>query len=205
MVQQRHLDSKTMPQSTPIEISIESALFFRGGTISIKELTTSLKLSKEEVESGVTSLTMSLEGRGIRVVREGDTVALATAPETHELIETMRREELEGPLGKAGLETISIVIFRGPVSRSDVEYIRGVNCSSILRSLLIRGLIERVENPDDKRSFLYQATTELPAYLGVGTLADIPGYSETRANIDSVFNTRDASMPEAETPSEQTL
>ncbi|MES2135209.1 MAG: SMC-Scp complex subunit ScpB [Patescibacteria group bacterium] len=192
-----------MPQKTAIEIEIESALFFRGGAITVKELAVQMGLSKEELENGITSLTMSLEGRGIRVVREGETVALATAPETHELIEKMRREELEGPLGKAGLETISIIIFRGPVSRSDVEYIRGVNCSSILRSLLIRGLIERVENPNDKRSFLYRATPELPAYLGVGSLAEIPGYTETRANIDTVFSARDAvTSLEEETPTE---
>lgn len=185
-----------MTQSPPIESLIEAALFFRGGSLSVKELSSQLSLSKEEVESGLTSLGLSLEGRGIRLVREEGTVALATAPEAHELIEKMRREELEGPLGKAGLETISIVIFRGPLSRSDIEYIRGVNCSSILRSLLIRGLIERIENPDDKRSFLYQATAELPAYLGVGSLADIPGYAETRENIEAVFASRAEAAPE---------
>ena len=143
-----------MTQKPPIEVEIEAALFFRGGAITVKELSSHIGLSKEETEIGITSLAMALEGRGVRVVREGETVALATASETHELIEKMRREELEGPLGKAGLETISIVIFRGPISRSDIEYVRGVNCSSILRSLLIRGLIERVENTSDKRSFL---------------------------------------------------
>jgi len=183
-----------MTQKPPIEVEIEAALFFRGEAVSVKELALEIRHSKEEVETGLTSLSMSLDGRGIRVVREGEMVALATAPETHELIEKMRREELEGPLGKAGLETISIVIFRGPLSRSDIEYVRGVNCSSILRSLLIRGLIERIENPADKRSFLYRATPELPAYLGVGSLKDIPDYEETRANIDAIFMGRDAAL-----------
>ena len=189
-----------MTQKLPIEVEIEAALFFRGGAITVKELSVQIGLSKEELEIGITSLAMSLEGRGIRIVREGETVALATAPETHELIEKMRREELEGPLGKAGLETISIVIFRGPISRSDIEYVRGVNCSSILRSLLIRGLIERVENTNDKRSFLYRATAELPAYLGVGALTDIPGYIETRATIDAVFTGRKENQLEEGTP-----
>lgn len=191
-----------MTQKPPIEVEIEAALFFRGGAITVKELSAHIGLSKEETETGITSLAMSLEGRGIRLVREGETVALATAPETHELIEKMRREELEGPLGKAGLETISIVIFRGPISRSDIEYIRGVNCSSILRSLLIRGLITRIENTSDKRSFLYQATAELPAYLGVSSLTDIPGYTETRASIDTAIARREVvgGLPEDGTP-----
>lgn len=183
-----------MTQKPPIEVQIEAALFFRGEALPLTQLAAELGLSKEETQAGVTSLRMSLEGRGIRVVEEGGRVALATAPETHELIEKMRREELEGPLGKAGLETVSVIIFRGPVSRSDIEYVRGVNCSSILRSLLIRGLVERVENPADKRSFLYQATPELPAYLGLSSLQDIPGYAETRANIDAIYAGRDAAL-----------
>lgn len=176
--------------TTPLEVVIESILFFKGGALKIKDLAKDLSLSLEETEQALTSLTFSLEGRGIRVVREGDAVALATAPETHETIEKIRREELDGPLGKAGLETIAIIIFRGPLARSDIEYVRGVNCSSILRSLLIRGLIERIDNPSDKRSFLYRATAELPAYLGVSSLENIAGYSETRARIEEIFSER---------------
>ena len=126
------------------------------------------------------------------MIREGEKVALATAPEAHALIEKMRREELEGPLGKAGLETLAVIIFRGPVARSDVEYVRGVNCSSILRSLMIRGLIERIENTADKRSFLYRATTELPAYLGLASVEKMPRYAEMRSAIESIFAERDA-------------
>ncbi len=189
-----------MTNDTPLEVLLEAALFFRGGTISKKELATQTGFSVEDVETGLTSLTMSLEGRGIRVVSEGNTVALATAPEAHELIEKMRRDELEGPLGKAGLETLAIIIFRGPLARSDIEYVRGVNCSSILRSLLIRGLVERIENPADKRSFCYQATAELPAYLGVGALTEIPGYDDMRINIENIFNEREKTLVEEHEP-----
>src|SRR3989344_4907598 len=176
----------------PPEILLEAALFFKGGAVSLAELASATGLSKEETEEAATSLAASLEGRGIRVVRERDMLALATAPEAHALIEKMRREELEGPLGKAGLETLAIIVFRGPLSRADIEYVRGVNCSSILRSLLIRGLAERIENPSDKRSFLYRATPELPAYLGVGKLEDMPSYGEMRDEIEKVFKSREA-------------
>jgi segregation and condensation protein B len=120
----------------------------------------------------------------------------------------MRREELDGPLGKAGLETLSVIIFRGPLSRVDIEYVRGVNCSSILRSLLIRGLVERTENPTDKRSFLYQATAELPAYFGVGKISELPNYEETRAQIEAIFAERDSlakKEPVAESSDSDTL
>ncbi len=181
-----------MPRETPVEVLLEAALFFSGGAVTVKALAKDLDRSEKEIHEGLDSLSASLEGRGIRMIREGEKVALATAPEAHALIEKMRREELEGPLGKAGLETLAVIIFRGPVARSDVEYVRGVNCSSILRSLMIRGLIERIENTADKRSFLYRATTELPAYLGLASVEKMPRYAEMRSAIESIFAERDA-------------
>ncbi len=181
----------------PIENIIEAALFFSGGSLAVKDLSRMIGEPEERVREGIDSLTASLIGRGIRVVRERDSVALATAPAHHEMIEQVRRNELEGPLGRAGLETLAVIIFRGPLARSDVEYVRGVNCSTILRSLLIRGLIERIENPSDKRGFLYQATTELPAHLGVGQLSDIPGYADMRRDIDVIFESRDSELKES--------
>jgi len=183
-----------MLQKPPLEVLIEAALFFRGSTMSMKELAKAVGASLDEARMGVENLNASLAGRGVRLVLERDQVGLATAPEAHEMIEAMRREELEGPLGKAGLETLAIIVFRGPLSRTDIEYVRGVNCSSILRSLMIRGLIERIDNPVDKRSFLYQATPELPAYFGASSLNDVPGYQDMRQNIERVFAERDEAL-----------
>lgn len=181
-----------MTNQEPIENLIEAALFFKGGTMSIKELAGAVGVSVEEADTYVKSLAMSLEGRGLRVVYENGQVALGTAPSAHEMIEKMRREELEGPLGKAGLETLAIIMFRGPLSRSDIEYVRGVNSTTTLRTLLIRGLVERVDNPKDKRSFLYRATAELPAYFGIGGLTELPGYEDTKNKIEAIFAERDA-------------
>lgn len=175
----------------PIENQIEAILFYRGGAVQIKELASALQLAEEEVLTYTDSLATSLQGRGVRIVRDGNTVALATSPENSELIEKLRRDELEGPLGKAGLETLAIILFRGPLSRADIEYIRGVNCTSILRALLIRGLVERVEHPTDKRSFMYTSTVDLPAYFGVQNVHDLPNYAEVRARIESIFTERD--------------
>jgi segregation and condensation protein B len=184
-----------------LETVLEALLFFKGGACSVKELATATGKSTDEVTAALDTLTASLQGRGIRLVREGETVALATAPEVEELITTLRKEELEGPIGRAGLETLAVIIYRGPLSRADIEYVRGVNVSSTLRSLLIRGLIERVDNPKDKRSFLYQATTELPAYLGVSKLSDLPDFAQVTEELQSVLHERDA-QPIPEEPAE---
>lgn len=187
-----------MPQKEPTENLIEAALFYNGGSMSIKQLATAIGKSADETKEAVESLAMSLGDRGIRIVREGEQVALATAPSAHEMVEKMRREELEGPLGKAGLETIAIIMFKGPVARADIEYIRGVNCSSILRSLMIRGLVERTDNPKDKRSFLYRATTELPAHFGIGKMEELPRYAEVKAHLEGVMAEREQILREAE-------
>ncbi len=184
-----------MSNQEPIENLLEAALFFRGGSMSVKDLAGALKKTVEEVEAGIASLSTSLQGRGLTLVRERDHVALGTAPTAHALIERMRKEELEGPLGKAGLETLAIILFRGPLARSDIEYIRGVNCSSILRSLQIRGLIDRIENPGDKRSFHYRATPELPAYFGI---EELPRYAEMKEEIEKIFTERDLVQKEKE-------
>jgi segregation and condensation protein B len=179
-----------------LEQLVEAALFFKGGAVSVAELAKATGASAEDIGIALDGLQRSLEGKGIRLVCEGKMAALATAPEAKDLVERMRKEELEGPLGKAGLEALAVIIFRGPLTKSDIDYIRGVNSSSILRSLMIRGLIERIENPEDKRSFLYLPTPDLPAYLGVSSLNALPGYAETRSEIERVFAEREKAPAE---------
>lgn len=178
----------------PLSVTIESILFFEGGSMTLQRLAKATNSSEADVQVALDELRGALEGRGVTLIQDGATVALGTAPETRETIEAMRRDELEGPLGKAGLETLAIIIYRGPLSRADIEYIRGVNASSILRSLLVRGLIERIQNPKDSRSFLYKPTTELPAYFGAQSLSDLPGFSEVSSEIQAVLAERDADL-----------
>lgn len=184
--------------SPPLPVLLESILFFKGGAVKRTELAAAAHVSAHDVEGALIELKTELEGRGVRLILDGDSVALATAPESETAIAEMRRAELEGPVGRAGLETLAVIIYRGPVSRADIEYIRGVNVSSMLRSLLIRGLIERIDNPKDKRSFLYRTTVDLPAYLGVSSVEELPGFAGVRADIEKVFAER--SVVEAEAP-----
>jgi segregation and condensation protein B len=170
-----------------LPVLIESILFNEGGVLSIAQLAKATESSTVEVTSALSELADALAQRGIRVVHERDKVGLATAPESSEVLQRMRKEELEGPVGKAGMETLAIIAYRGPLTRADIEYIRGVNVSTMLRTLMIRGLIERVENPNDKRSFQYRATADLPAYLGVTSLRDLPEFASVTAELESVI------------------
>ena len=109
---------------------------------------------------------------------------LGTAKELSPLIEQLTKEELTKDLGKAGLETLSIILYQGPITRADIDYIRGVNSQFIVRNLLIRGLVERVENPKDARSFLYKTTLDLLSHLGISKIEELPEYAQVREDID---------------------
>ncbi|MDO8492914.1 MAG: SMC-Scp complex subunit ScpB [bacterium] len=167
-----------------IEQLIEAILFFKGEPVSIDRLKRILNKNNEEIAEALSTLEQNLSERGIVLMRKEDEVMLATNKKAGDLIESLIKEELHKELGRAGLETLSIVLYLGPVSRSEIDYIRGVNSTFILRNLLIRGLIERIDNPKNKRSFLYQTTFELLSYLGVKSVLELPEYHATRTETE---------------------
>lgn len=180
-----------MNDQLELQKKLEAVLFYKGEPMKKTTLVKLLDTSENDLDAALEQLKLGLHNRGIMVVENKGLVALGTAPEVKELIETLRRDELEGPLGKAGLETLAVIMYQEPISRADIEYVRGVNCSSILRSLTMRGLIEKKENPKDKRGYIYQTTPELPAALGVTSLAAIPEYESMRTKIQQVLEARE--------------
>jgi segregation and condensation protein B len=169
--------------SLPLDAQIESLLFWKGEALSLKKLADILKKSEDEIEVGIAELTVKLKNRGIQVIRKEDEVMLGSHADMGHIIEALVKEELVKDLGKAGLETLSIILYRGPVTRRDIDYIRGVNSQFILRNLLIRGLVERVANPHDQRTFLYKPTFELLTHLGLSSLDELPEFEQVRAEI----------------------
>jgi len=166
-----------------LESKIEALLFFKGEPISIKKIASILNASEKQVSEAIDDLENNLADRGIIILRKEDEVMLGTAHEMSAVIESLIKEDLNKDLGKAGLETLSIILYLGPVTRSRVDYIRGVNSNFILRNLMIRGLVEKVSNPNDQRSFLYKPTFELLSYLGVSKVDDLPEYEKVREEI----------------------
>jgi len=142
-----------------------------------------LSCTSEELELALRELARGTQKRGIVCVDDGRTVELRVAPAASKLVEEVRREDLSRDIGRAGLETLSAILYRGPLSRSEIDFIRGVNSSQIVRTLLMRGLVRRVPNPKDERSFLYEPTTELLSQLGVTHLAELPEYESVRAKL----------------------
>ena len=166
-----------------LERKIESVLFFKNETISASELHKILGASKLEIKNSLEKLQEFYKERGIVIVTDGENYSLGTHPENSELIEKLQKEEFSRELGRAGLETLAIVLYRGPVSRREIDYIRGVHSGFILRSLMIRGLIERVDK-EGERSFAYKPTLKLLEHLGITRVKDLPEFNEAYKKME---------------------
>lgn len=175
---------------------IEAILFYLAEPVSINSLSKILELSKEETLSAIGTLGDSLTNRGLRLVFHNDEVVMVTAPEHSEAIEKMVKEERERDLGKAGIETLSIVAYKGPVSKKEIEYIRGVNSQYALRNLLLRGLIERKNSETGMRGVGYNITGDALRFLGLSHISDLPEYEEMNKQLE-VVEEKESELDEA--------
>jgi segregation and condensation protein B len=171
-----------------LQNQIEGLLFVLGRPVSYVELANMLNTSVETVTEALIFIRDANQSgyRGIVLVDDGRNVELRASQDAAAVIERIRRDEYSRDIGKAGLETLATVMYRGPLSRSEIDFIRGVNSSQTLRTLLMRGLVRRIPNPRDERSFLYEATTELLAQLGVSDLRDLPDYAEVKEKLTAL-------------------
>lgn len=181
---------------------IEALLFFKGEPVTIGFLSKSLSAPEEDIQNALQELEASLSERGIVLMKNDDEYMLGTAPRMSPLIEKLVKEELNRDLGKAGLETLTIILYRGPISRTEINYIRGVNSNYILRNLLVRGLIEKVDQGG--RSTVYRPTFDLLSYMGISKVTDLPGYEETVKAVEEFHaaNVEEPSADESNEPDE---
>lgn len=164
-------------------IKIEALLFALGRPVPYVELSKFLGTSVEHAKAAAAQ---APQDKGVVLVDDGSTIELRVAPSAAGLIEKVRKDEYTREIGKAGQEVLAAVIYRGPLTRSEIDFIRGVNSSQTLRTLSMRGLVRKVPNPKDSRSLLYEPTTELLATLGVARATDLPDYAEVRTKLQKL-------------------
>ncbi|MBI2097338.1 MAG: SMC-Scp complex subunit ScpB [Candidatus Vogelbacteria bacterium] len=172
-----------------LEEKLEALLFWKAEPQRVSKLAETLAVGESEIKTGLEGLTAKLSDRGVRLVVKDDEVTLGTAPELGDLLTRLTKEELSADLGRAGLETLTVVLYRGPVAKSEIDYLRGVNSSFTLRHLLVRGLIEKKSNPNDARSSFYQPTFESMSLLGLVRLDELPEYEAVKKQIDDFLQT----------------
>lgn len=159
---------------------IESLLFLSGEPLKITKIVKICEASSGEVEEAIKILQeeYAKAERGIILIKKEAEVQLATNPENFSFIDRLVKSEMQESLSKAALEVLSIAAYRGPIARVEIEAIRGVNCSFTLRSLMMRGLLERIENPKDGRGYLYKISFEFMKKLGIENINKLPDYQE---------------------------
>lgn len=165
------------PQPMSLIAKIEGLLFVSPGLVSVYQLAKSLETSEGEIETVLSELETHYKeaGHGLRLMRVKSRVQLTTAPELSKTIESFLELETTSTLSQAALETLAIIAYKQPVTRPEVEVIRGVNSDGVLRTLLSKGLIEelgRAETPG--RPIYYGTTPEFLQYFGLESLERLP-------------------------------
>jgi segregation and condensation protein B len=158
---------------------IESLLFVADRPVEVADLAQALDVEPEAIEDALQTLEAHYQTRGIRLQRRRDQVQLVSAPEAGPTIELFLGLERSGRLSVAALETLSIVAYRQPVTRMQIEAIRGVRSDGVLRSLVRRELIESVGRaPTVGRPILFGTTFEFLQQFGLQSLDDLPALGE---------------------------
>jgi segregation and condensation protein B len=150
-------------------------LFVTAEAATIQQLASALDIDPSVIESGLNELDASLRTRGLRLQRHAGRVQLTTAPELAELIERFLGLEATTHLSRAALETLAIIAYQQPVTRPQIDAIRGVNSDSMMKSLLSKGLIlesGRAEGPG--RPILYSTAPEFLQHFGLNSISDLP-------------------------------
>jgi segregation and condensation protein B len=155
---------------------IESLLFVSSKPLSYKTLAKLLSESEGNVRIAATELVEDRRDLGIIVLETNGTYQMATNSENSEIVKNFLNADLREKLTEATVEVLAIIAYRQPISKAEVEAIRGVNSQYSLRALLMRGLVEKIPNPYDARGSLYQVTTEFLQHLGLTSIADLPDF-----------------------------
>ncbi|MHB8710502.1 MAG: SMC-Scp complex subunit ScpB [Minisyncoccota bacterium] len=161
--------------------ALHALLFASGKPLLKKQLGTLLELTETELQTALDALATTLERSGVTLIETPTEVELRTAPEAATIVQKLREGELARDLGKASLETLAVIAYQEGATRGEIDWVRGVNSSASLRTLLMRGLIEGREDERDKRRVRYSLTTEAFAHLGIARAEDLPRVAELRA------------------------
>ncbi|MCF7906851.1 SMC-Scp complex subunit ScpB [Patescibacteria group bacterium] len=167
-----------------LKSKIESLLFISNRPLGKKEMARILKERVEDLEAAFLDLSQEYQDpqRGINIIEDGQSWQMITNPQNGELVKDFLQQEIDQELTPASLETLSVIAYRGPITKEELEKIRGVNCTIILRNLLIKGLVEEKkvsgEEERDQSQNLYTVSLEFIKCLGIDKVQELPDYEK---------------------------
>ena len=158
---------------------IESLLFISAKPMSVKQLAGLIKKKEEEIRKACEELVAGYkEGeQGIQIIKNASKYQMVSSPDNARLVQEFIKDETTGELTRPSLETLTIIAYRGPVSKTELNQIRGVNCSLILRNLLLRGLVEAKVDKKKEETY-YTLTFDFLRYLGINSAEELPNYAK---------------------------
>ncbi|MEI7451992.1 MAG: SMC-Scp complex subunit ScpB [Candidatus Falkowbacteria bacterium] len=166
-----------------LKSQIESLLFVANKPLTSKELAGFLKTDKKAVDEQLAALMQDYtdSDSGLQVIENSDKYQIVSSAANSQVVSDFIHDETSGELSRPSLETLTIIAYRGPITKIDLDRIRGVNCSLIVRNLLIRGLIEEKFDKEKNETY-YAVTLDFIRYLGINKVNDLPDYE--RLNKD---------------------
>lgn len=161
----------------PLAAQVEALLFVAPSPTPVARLAQVLETDETAIEAALAELSSGYteSARGLRLIRKGDRAHLTTAADAAQAVEKFLGLDLSSKLSGAALETLAVIAYRQPLTRGEIEAIRGVNCDGVLKTLLARALVEpvgRLEQPG--RPFLYGTTLQFLQYFGLEGLDRLP-------------------------------
>ncbi len=158
-----------------IKALVESLLFVAEGPVTPARLASALDVPTEEVEDALTILAEDYRIRGLRLQRDDGRVQIVTAPEAASHIEHFLGLSMDGHLSIAALETLAIIAYQQPITRAEIEAVRGVDCGGVLRTLTQRGFTRQLGRLEQAgRPIIYGTTFQFLRYFGLESLDDLP-------------------------------
>ncbi|MBL7141744.1 SMC-Scp complex subunit ScpB [Patescibacteria group bacterium] len=178
-------------KDSKLKSAIESLLFIANRPLTKKELSKIIGQKVKDIEEVLKELIDEYSGKngGVKIIQNGQEFQMVTNPANSSIIQKFLKEEVNRELTPASLETLSIIAYRGPIKRDELEQIRGVNCSIILRHLLIKGLI--IEEPSsgkasagkDSDKQIYNVSLDFIRHLGINNLKELPDYERLNQEV----------------------
>ena len=178
---------------------VEAILFVSGNAVEKREICRAMEILPEELEETLDALESGydFDRRGLRLLRFGEHVQLATRPDYAPYVEKLLQPVQKQSLSQAIMETLAVIAYRQPVTKAEVEAIRGVKCDYSVQSLVSKGLIEEVGRKEALgRPILYGTTDAFLRHFCLSSLAELPeiDFSALTAKLES------GAAPQAEEP-----
>jgi len=183
-------ETPSVPEKTKVTLEhiLEALLFYTAKELSFKELSSLSGRAVSDVKQALITLQNTYANRGITLIVNKQKAFLVTSEKVAGIIAKLHSDEAEKPLSKAALETLSVVAYHGPVTRMEIDYIRGVNSTYSLRNLMVRGLIDKVK---DGATVRYTASTDTYRFMGVSSQQELPDFAVVRAKVQDILNKKE--------------